>query len=229
MTPPPLCRAAALTQTGIYGKMYRMGSIPGFFSFFSQHIEFFPLVALICLILAGLSVPISEDLIIIAGALVSQADRSLLVPSLLAIYTGVIISDFMVYFIGALVRKGTLKGKFVSRILSLKLVERIRYALDKYGILTFIVCRFIPFGVRNTLFMTSGFFGLPLRRFALYDLIAVAISTNVLFFLVYIFGEEVKKPAKAVGIVLFIFFVSGILALIIRLIIGWKTRSRSSD
>ncbi|MDR1618057.1 MAG: VTT domain-containing protein [Treponema sp.] len=198
----------------------------GFFSFLSQYIEFFPLAALICLILAGLNIPVSEDLIIIAGALVSQADRSLLIPSLLAIYTGVIVSDFMVYFIGALVRKGTIKGKFAFRILSLKLVGRIRYALDKYGILTFIVCRFIPFGVRNTLFMTSGLFGLPLRRFALYDLIAVAISTNTLFFLVYVFGEEMKKPIGAVGIILFVLLVFGILALIIRLIVRWKTKPR---
>jgi membrane protein DedA with SNARE-associated domain len=203
--------------------------MPDFFIFFGRYIEFFPLAALICLILAGLNIPISEDLIIIAGALVSQADRSLLVPSLLAIYAGVIISDFMVYFIGALIRKGTIKGKFTSRILSLKLAERIRHALDKHGILTFIVCRFIPFGVRNTLFITSGFFGLPFRRFALYDLIAISISTNTLFFLVYIFGEEMKKPAKAVGIVLFIFLVSGILALIIRLIIVWKNKRRPPE
>jgi membrane protein DedA with SNARE-associated domain len=200
-----------------------------FFSFLSQYIEFFPLAALICLILAGLGVPVSEDLIIIAGALVSQADGSLLVPSLLAIYGGVIISDFMVYFIGALVRKGTIKGKIASRILSLKLAGRIRHALDKYGALTFIVCRFIPFGVRNTLFMTSGLFGLPLRRFALYDLVAVAISTNTLFFLVYIFGEDIKKPVKAVGIILFIFLVSGILALIIRLIVTWRNKRRDRN
>ncbi|MDR2159311.1 MAG: DedA family protein [Treponema sp.] len=200
--------------------------MPDFFNFFSQYIEFFPLAALICLILAGLNIPISEDLISIAGALVSRADRSLLAPTLLSIYAGVIISDFMVYFIGTLVRKGAIKGKFASRILSAKLLERIRHALDKYGILTFIVCRFIPFGVRNTLFMASGLFGTPLRRFALYDIIAATISMNVLFFLVYVFGEDVRKPVKAVGIILFIFLVSGILALAIRLIAGWKNKPR---
>jgi membrane protein DedA with SNARE-associated domain len=199
----------------------------GFFTFLNQYIEFFPLAALICLILAGLNVPISEDLIIIAGALVSRADRSLLVPALLSIYAGVIISDFLVYFTGTLVRKGAIKGKFASRILSLKLLERIRYALDKYGILTFIVCRFIPFGVRNTLFMTSGLFGMPFRLFALRDIIAITISTNVLFFLVYTFGEDVKKPVKAVGIILFVFLVSGILTLLIRFIIKWKNKPRS--
>jgi membrane protein DedA with SNARE-associated domain len=190
----------------------------GFFTFLYQHIDFFPLAALICLILAGLNIPISEDLIIITGALVSRVNGSLLVPSLLAIYAGVIISDFLVYLIGTWVRKGTIKRKFAARILSLKLAERIRRYLDKFGIFTFIVCRFIPFGVRNTLFMTSGLFGLPFRLFALYDIIAVAISTNVLFFLVYRFGEDIKKPMKAVGIILFAFFVSGILALLARFI-----------
>jgi membrane protein DedA with SNARE-associated domain len=190
----------------------------GFFTFLHHHIEFFPLAALICLILAGLNIPISEDLVIITGALVSRINGRLLIPSLLAIYAGVIISDFFVYLIGTWVRKGTLKRKFTARILSLKLVERIRYYLDKYGIFTFIVCRFIPFGVRNTLFMTSGLFGLPFKFFALYDIIAVAISTNVLFFLAYRFGEDIKKPAKAVGITLFVFFVSGILALLVRFI-----------
>ncbi|MDR1898841.1 MAG: DedA family protein [Treponema sp.] len=195
----------------------------GFFTFLNQYIEFFPLAAFICLILAGLNIPISEDLIIIAGALVSQADDSLLVPTLLAIYVGVILSDFLVYFIGTRVRKGAVKNKFAARILSLKLLERIRYCLDKFGVFTFIVCRFIPFGVRNTLFMSSGLFGLPFRLFALYDIIAVAISTNVLFFLVYHFGEEMKKPIKAAGIILFIFLVSGILALIVRFIHRWRS------
>jgi membrane protein DedA with SNARE-associated domain len=198
----------------------------GFFIFLRQYIEFFPLAALICLILAGLNIPISEDLIIITGALVSRINGRLLVPSLLAIYAGVIISDFLVYMIGTWVRKGTIKRKFVARILSLKLVERIRYCLDKYGIFTFIVCRFIPFGVRNTLFMTSGLFGLPLRLFALYDIIAVAISTNVLFFLVYHFGEDIKKPIKVIGIILFIFFVSGVLTLLVRFIYRWKKGPR---
>jgi membrane protein DedA with SNARE-associated domain len=74
--------------------------------------------------------------------------------------------------------------------------------------------------------MTSGLFGLRLRRFALYDLIAIAISTNVLFFLVYIFGEEMRRPIKAAGIILFIFLVSGVLALIIRLVVVWKNGRR---
>lgn len=91
--------------------------------------------------------------------------------------------------------------------------------LERHGILTFIVCRFIPFGIRNTLFMSSGFFGLRARTFLLYDVIAAAISTNTLFFLVYYFGDAIKKPVKIAGIILFVMLISAIAVFVIRLII----------
>jgi phosphatidylserine decarboxylase precursor-related protein len=90
--------------------------------------------------------------------------------------------------------------------------------LSKYGIFTFIVCRFIPFGVRNTLFMTSGFLGLPIRRFALYDITAALISTNTLFFLFYHFGDDVRNPIRVAGVILFVLMVFTVLGLLLRVI-----------
>jgi len=182
------------------------------------------LVAVVSLLLAGLNIPISEDLVIITGALLNQevvqaqvaGARGMLIPSLLAIYTGVIVSDFISYYFGALVRKGVFKAKFADSVFSPKNLERFHRHLNKHGPLTFIVCRFIPFGVRNTLFMTSGFLDLPLRRFALYDIPAALISTNTLFFLVYYFGDEVKNPIRVAGITLFILLALTVVFLVIR-------------
>ena len=194
------------------------------FSALSGYVEFYPLVAFVSLLLAGLNIPISEDLVIITGALLNQEivqaevpeTRGMLIPSLLAIYIGVIISDFISYYLGTLVRKGTFKANFLDSLFSQKKMELIHRNLDNHGFLTFIVCRFIPFGARNTLFMTSGFLGLPLRRFALYDITAALISTNTLFFLVYYFGEGVRSPIRVAGIILFILLVLTILFLVIR-------------
>jgi phosphatidylserine decarboxylase len=166
----------------------------------------------------------SEDLIIITGALLNQeivqtqipGTRGMLLPSLLAIYAGVIISDFTSYYLGTLVRKGTIKASFLDSLFSQKKMNLIHKHLDNHGFLTFIICRFIPFGARNTLFMTSGFLGLPLRRFAIYDITAALISTNTLFFLVYRFGEGVRSPIRVAGIVLFILLILTILFLVIR-------------
>jgi membrane protein DedA with SNARE-associated domain len=188
----------------------------------SQYIDFFPLLALVCLLLAGLNVPMSEDLIIITGAILSRKDPSILCSTLAAIYTGVIVSDFMVYWIGTRIRKGVSKSRAVTKVLTKKRFETLRYYLGKFGIFTFIVCRFIPFGVRNSLFMVSGIVKLRLRVFSLYDIVAAAISTNTLFFLVYFLGEEIEKPFKIAGIILFILLVCGLGFIIVRLFLKWR-------
>jgi membrane protein DedA with SNARE-associated domain len=192
--------------------------MPTIIAWISQYTEFFPLTAFILLLLAGLYVPISEDLVIITGALLCRGDPSLLVPVWLAIFIGVIISDYFPYLLGKFIRKGAIKIRFVTTLFSEKKLDRMHHYLEKYGIFTFIVGRFIPFGVRNTLFMSSGFFGLQLRRFALYDFTAATISVNTLFFLAYYFGESVEKPFHAVGLILLILIFFMVVFIIYRLI-----------
>ena len=196
--------------------------MPDIFASLCAYIDFFPLVAFISLILAGFNLPLSEDLIIITGALLSREKPSIMIFTLIGIYAGAIGSDFFVYWVGTKVRMGSSKSLFFSRLVPEKAIEKMHYYLDRYGIFTFIVGRFIPFGVRNTLFFTSGFFKLKLKVFALYDIIAAMISINTLFFLTYYFGEEAKKPIRIAGIVLFILIVLACLSLIIRFVIMWR-------
>ena len=192
----------------------------------SQYTEFFPLAAFILLLLAGLSVPISEDLVIITGALICHGDPSVLIPTFAAMYIGIAISDYFPYFLGKSIRKGTVKSNFITMMFPQKRLDMMQHYLKKFGIFTFIVGRFIPFGVRNTLFFSSGFIGLQLKRFALYDITAVSISVTTLFSLVYIFGDEIEKPFHAVGKILFIMVLSTLVFISIRIIrsiiYNWK-------
>jgi membrane protein DedA with SNARE-associated domain len=196
--------------------------MPNIVMWLRQYIEFYPLAAFIGLMLAGLNVPISEDLIIITGAFVAQEEPSLLIPAFAAIYAGVVISDFVSYWLGTCIRQGTrplaVKLRFITEFFDTKNFNKAYRYLERFGIITFIVCRFIPFGVRNTLFLSSGFFGLRLRRFALYDISAATISVSILFFLVYYFGEAVEQPLHVVGIALFVILLSTILFIIIGII-----------
>jgi membrane protein DedA with SNARE-associated domain len=184
----------------------------------SQYTEFFPLAAFFLLLLAGLNVPISEDLVIITGALICHANPQLLIPTFAAMYTAIAISDYFPYFLGKFIRKGTIKSSFITMLFSQKRLDKTQRYLEKFGIFTFIVGRFIPFGVRNTLLFSAGFFGLRLRRFALYDIVAVTISVTTLFSLVYIFGDEIEKPFNAVGKILFVMVLSMVVFIAIRLV-----------
>ena len=198
--------------------------MPDFFAILNQYIDYFPLVAFLGLLLAGLNLPVSEDLIIITGAILCHKKPSIMPATLVSIYIGVILTDFFVYWVGTKVRKGTGKIKFFARMIPEKAMDKMHDNLNKYGIFTFVVCRFIPFGVRNTLFFTSGFFNLRLRLFILFDVIAAMISVNTLFFLTYRFGEGVRKPIKIAGIILFIALVSCIISLVVRFIVEWHGR-----
>jgi membrane protein DedA with SNARE-associated domain len=191
-----------------------------------QYTEYFPVVAFIALMLAGGNVPISEDLVIITGAIICYKEKSLLVPTFAAIYSAVIIGDFVCYWLGTRIRKGLVKTRFVVWMFSPKNVDKIGHFINKFGIFTFIVCRFIPFGVRNTLFMSSGFVGMKAKRFALYDIPAATISITTLFFLAYRFGEVIEKPFKVVGIVLFVTLLSAVVLVIVRFIRQWKQSRR---
>ena len=198
--------------------------MPDIFALLLEYYTYYPLVAFVGLLLAACNIPISEDLIIITGALLSHGRSSNMFHILIALYFGIIIGDFFVYWVGTRVRKGASKMKFFVEMVPKRYLERMHHYLDKYGIFTFIVCRFIPFGVRNILFFTSGFFNLRLRVFALYDIIAAMISINTLFFVAYNFGEEAQRPIKIAGIVLFILVASGIISLIIRIIVLLRRR-----
>jgi membrane protein DedA with SNARE-associated domain len=192
--------------------------MPDIIAWISQYTEFFPLVAVILLFLASLNIPLSEDLIIITGALLCRGESSMLIPTFAAIYFGVAISDYIPYLMGKYIHKGTLKSDFFTRLFSQRRLDKMHHYLERFGIFTFIVCRFIPFGIRNTLFMSAGFSGLRLRRFALYDITAASISVSTLFFLVYHFGEAIEKPFLVVGKILFLLVVSAFFFIIIRLI-----------
>jgi membrane protein DedA with SNARE-associated domain len=216
--------------------------MPDLFSLLCQYIEFFPLVVLGSLFLAGLNLPVSEDLIIISAALMSHKEPSLLVYNLAALYVGVISTDIFMYWVGSRVRSGAVKTRFFSMLvpkpaagvneeaaedpeaskrrtsLLARAVNKMPYFLDKYGIATFIVGRFIPFGFRNAMFFSAGFFNLKFRVFIIYDVIAAMISVNTLFFLTYNFGEDAKKPFEIAGVVLFIAFVLAAISLLLRLV-----------
>ena len=138
-------------------------------------------------------------------------------------------SDIESYFIGKLLSKGVLKFKFLKKKLTPQRIERISSHLHKHGFLTFIVCRFIPFGVRNMLFMSSGFIGLKFSSFILFDSIAAVLSSGTLFALVYFIGEAAQKNFRLVGIILFVILIIVLAALIIRHIIKKRNIKKQAE
>ena len=172
-----------------------------------HYISYFPLVIFISLFLGGFNLPISEDIIVITAALLCKQEKASIPAFYAALYFGAIFSDYLVYFWGWLLGRGRITGSVFSKLIIQSNIYCISHALNRHGFFTFLFGRFIPFGVRNIIAMTSGFVDFPFYKFALFDAIAAACNISALFWLVYFLGLRGSHFMKIVGVVLLLFFI----------------------
>ncbi|UTC65403.1 DedA family protein [Treponema sp. OMZ 788] len=182
--------------------------LTAFLNWIGNYITYFPLVVFLGLLLGGFNIPISEDVLVAMSAILSQGEKASIPHFLSALYIGAVVSDCMVYGWGRLISKGSISMGLFSKIITKENTYRLLKALQRHGVFTFIICRFIPFGVRNAVSMTSGFVKYPFYKFFFYDLIAAICNITVLYSLVYFFGSKGGDFMKIFGIVMFILFLA---------------------
>lgn len=172
-----------------------------------NYISYFPLIIFISLLLGGMNIPISEDIIVVSAAILCKQEKASIPVFYAALYFGAVLSDYLVYFWGWLLKRGRISGSFFSKIINQDNIRRISNALNRHGFLTFLFGRFIPFGIRNIIAMTSGFVGFPFYKFAVFDAIAATCNISALFWLVYFLGRRGSHFMKVLGIVALVIFI----------------------
>ncbi len=197
--------------------------------FIFEHAAYAHWVVFLLFMLAGLNVPISEDLLIITSGVIASA----IIPEntwklFACVFFGAYISDFFPYFIGRRFGENLWKIRWFSRMIKRERLEQIKSYYARYGVLTLLIGRFIPFGVRNCLFLSSGLGKMRFWKFAMSDGIACLLSNTTLFSLAFLFGKNyalLMQHLKVVNIAVFIAFACiGILYLLYR----WKKTSKRS-
>lgn len=143
------------------------------------------------IILAALHFPVSMDLMLIIGAtLAATIVPDNLWPLFFAVYFGCIVSAWVSYWVGRLIGPKLLRYKFFAKLLNPSKMERLKTFYQKYGFYTLLIGRFIPFGVRNCIFMSTGMSRVSFPQFALRDAVASSIWSIVGFSLVYAIGKN---------------------------------------
>ena len=163
-------------------------------------------------LLAGMNIPISIDLLMIIGAILAATTFGASVPKLFfALYLGCAISAWIAYWMGKKLGPSLLKLSFFSKFVSAARIETMRKFYEKRGFMAFVIGRFIPFGVRNALYMSSGMTGLSFRKFVLRDGIACSLWSLVSFTLYYMLGKNIPVLYSHVKTAnLFIFLAFGV-------------------
>lgn len=173
------------------------------------------------LMLAGLNIPISEDIILLSGGAIA----GLYIPDhtlrlFLWLYMGCLLSGWEAYWMGRLLGPKLYDVNFFKHVITRERMAKLKSYYDHYGIYTFIVGRFIPGGVRNALFMSSGLTKMPFPLFILRDGIALILSTSILFGIGYYFGSNIDaivanfRLYSTVFLITFVLLICSILSYI---------------
>lgn len=166
------------------------------------------------LMVSGFSLPVSEELILILGGVVASS----IIPEhtihlFIAVFLGCYFSDWIAYWLGRVMGVRLYRMKWLAFALSEKRVARLTRFYSRYGTLTLLLGRFIPFGVRNGIFMTAGVGKMHFGKFALIDGIGCLFFSLILFSLAYSFGQNYEALRSYVDVGNFILlgcFIAGV-------------------
>lgn len=192
--------------------------------YISANVQYAPWVIFGALMLAGLNVPVSEDAMLFVAAILATKHPDYLWPLFFAAYLGAYGSDLVCFGLGRTLGPRILQIKLFSKIASKKRLLQVQRFYDRYGAATLIIGRFIPFGVRNALYLTAGFGGMKPLRFATLDFFAATITCSLYFTLYYSYGIAIVGWVKRFNIVIFGFAIIALIIWLVR-----RSRRASPD
>jgi membrane protein DedA with SNARE-associated domain len=182
------------------------------------HLEHFTYVGIaLTLFLAGLGVPIPEDIPLIFGGAMAGAGKINVWAHLVISLVFILIGDTCLFFIGRHIAGATLSGAGRwGRLIKPERRDWIISHFKRHGSWTVFVARFVA-GLRGGVFLTAGAAKFPYRRFLLLDGLAAMISVPVWVWLGHKFGENwevLLEKAKHVqrGV---------LLAVVVAVVLGW--------
>lgn len=171
-----------------------------------------------CLLLSGLSVPISEDLLIIlSGFIASQLMPEKIKLLFITVFFGCFIADSIAYWVGRLLGPKLWKMKWFQKVVPQKFLGNINSFYEKYGFWTLLIGRFIPFGVRNCIIHTAGVGKMNYYKFLISTGTTCLICNITLFFSTYYLGknlDELLKFFKTFNIFIFLAFAITLISII---------------
>lgn len=134
------------------------------------------------LMLAGLNIPISEDLLLLmSGVIAALCLNDHFVSLYLWMFAGCFLSGMEAYWIGRILGPRLYRLPFFKKFITEERVANLHTYYERFGVFTFIIGRFIPCGFRNALFMSAGMGKMPFLTFISRDFFAALLSSVVLY------------------------------------------------
>jgi len=140
----------------------------------------FPYLGLfVALILGSVGLPLPEDAILMwCGFLISRNTAEPL-PALLVVYSGVILSDLLIFSFGRRYGRLIVGHKLFQRILSPGKLSALELKFNRHGALLIFIGRHI-FWLRAKIFLTAGIMKMSPRKFLMADAMSALVFVSVM-------------------------------------------------
>ncbi|MFY0569170.1 DedA family protein [Archangium lansingense] len=154
----------------------------------------YPAVFLL-LVLCGVGVPLSEELVMITGGLVVAHSGASLMTMVLAAYLGIVVGDSALYRIGRSLGPRVFSHPKMAKMLTPARIELLQKMFARRGAVAVFLARFLP-GLRAPAFLLAGATGLPYRQFVLADATAAWVPALGMTWLGFRFGPQVLTDVQ---------------------------------
>ena len=144
------------------------------------------------LVLGGLGLPVPEEAPIILAAVLSKNETLWWPLALAACFIGVLLGDFVVYFLGYYYGERVLSLKLTRKFLTQAREAQIKGYFHRHGFKILILGRFAV-GFRTAAYLTAGILKLPALKLLLTDICAATLSTGLMFGLGYVFAHQIER------------------------------------
>jgi membrane protein DedA with SNARE-associated domain len=146
-------------------------------------------LVVLALIVAGLGVPVPEDIMLLAaGVLVHRGEVSY-AGALAACAFGVMVGDTFIFLLARRLGPSALERRPLNLLVTPARRERIEHMFEKYGNVIVFMARHMA-GLRAPTFAMAGMHNMPLSKFWLWDGLGLCVSAPVVIGIGYWLAEN---------------------------------------
>jgi membrane-associated protein len=188
-------------------------------------IQQFPYLGLfILLILGTLGFPFPEDGILLLSGFLAAQGYIKLFPAFLAVYCGLLMTDFFLYSVGKKYGRSLVEHKRFRKIVTAERLSKLERKFQKWGILVVFFGRHL-LALRAQIFLVAGVMRMPWKKFLLADGTSALFTITLWGGLGYAGGNSVQALKKDItNIEQFLMLILSILAVSVLLLRYFKKR-----
>lgn len=165
------------------------------------------------LVAGGLGVPIPEDLVLLATGILAHRGMLPLPLAVGVALAGVLCGDLALFLTARRLGTALYEHPRLRRLLPPERRERISALYARHGGRLVFAGRFLSV-LRGAVFAMAAVQGMPLRRFLLWDALALCVSVPVVVGLGYAFSHSVDRVVRGLGRVEHLVAILGVLGLV---------------